>query len=156
MNIKTCNRCLTSKEETEFGKATRNTCKTCWNAYQKAYRDNNPERTKELRIAWQAKNRQKVNAQGSEWRKANPNKVRSFKLKTRYGITQEDYLIMYAEQKGICKICEKYFEKLVVDHCHTTLKIRGLLCQKCNAGIGFLTENENALNNAIKYVKGDI
>lgn len=45
------------------------------------------------------------------------------------------------------------FKKLAVDHNHTTGKIRGLLCQNCNRGIGLLCENVIYLENAIRYLK---
>lgn len=67
-------------------------------------------------------------------------------LKTHYGITQSEYDEMNVRQKGLCAICgqketaqgrrEKAPRRLAVDHDHTTGKIRGLLCVKCNRGLG--------------------
>jgi hypothetical protein len=42
---------------------------------------------------------------------------------------------------------------LAVDHCHTTGKIRGLLCSKCNPALGAFNDNIEILNSAIKYLK---
>jgi hypothetical protein len=80
-------------------------------------------------------------------------------LKHRYGLSYEEYLNMYREQEGLCKICFASKELggtkgLVVDHCHTTGKVRGLLCHACNSAIGKLKENEDIINNALKYLKG--
>ena len=61
-------------------------------------------------------------------------------LKSRYGLTQEIYDEIAKKQNFLCKICEKV-EKLVVDHCHKTGKIRDLLCQNCNAAIGMVKED---------------
>jgi len=79
----------------------------------------------------------------------------------RLGLTLEDYYELYKEQEGKCKICQEYFEKesehphgiLHVDHCHETKKVRGLLCNGCNLGIGHLN-SPTLLESAIKYLKG--
>ena len=54
---------------------------------------------------------------------------------------------------GICKKHESEFKyKLRVDHCHTTGKVRELLCNSCNVLLGHSKENINNLNNAIGYL----
>jgi len=89
----------------------------------------------------------------AKFRKKNPRSARSFQLKGLYGITIEDYDQMYAEQRGCCKICGEHHDKLYIDHCHTTDKVRGLLCPCCNAFIGMAKENVEILTNAIQYIK---
>lgn len=79
-----------------------------------------------------------------------------YNLKKRYGITVDQYIDMLMSQGGVCKICKrecKTYANLAVDHCHTTKKVRGLLCNKCNRGIGLLEDNETLLKNAIKYLR---
>jgi hypothetical protein len=74
-----------------------------------------------------------------------------------YGITPEEFLEMYNNQEGKCAICKEYpktLRGLHVDHCHTTMKVRGLLCHGCNTGIGALRENLNVFRNAIAYLGG--
>lgn len=72
-------------------------------------------------------------------------------------ITKEDYNLMYHLQDGKCKICSRHQSKLKkslsIDHCHKTGKIRGLLCHNCNAAIGLLKEDINAIESAIIYLK---
>jgi hypothetical protein len=46
--------------------------------------------------------------------------------------------------------------RLSVDHCHNTGKIRGILCTKCNTGLGSFKDNIELLMNAIKYLKGEL
>ena len=79
------------------------------------------------------------------------------KLKRRFGITLEQFNKMYEQQNGECLICNAtesmLGHRLAVDHCHTTGKIRGLLCKSCNIGIGNLKENVTNLKNAIKYLE---
>src|SRR5208282_6773282 len=62
------------------------------------------------------------------------------RLKHYFGMTHEEYNKIFNLQQGKCKICgipqNKLNENLCVDHCHKSNKIRGLLCRKCNAGLG--------------------
>lgn len=87
------------------------------------------------------------------WHSRNRDKVRERQLKNKYSITQQDYLEMYRFQEGRCRICEDTYEKLVIDHCHRTGRIRGLLCRECNTGIGLLKESPKVFVNAIEYLK---
>jgi len=73
-------------------------------------------------------------------------------LKRIYGITLEDWNLWFEKQKGRCAICGVEAE-LCVDHCHVTSRVRGLLCHKCNKGIGLLGDNENGVKQALKYLE---
>jgi len=60
-------------------------------------------------------------------------------FKRKYGITVEQYNQMLLAQNNTCKICKntcKSGKNLAVDHCHTTGKVRGLLCATCNVNLG--------------------
>ena len=75
-----------------------------------------------------------------------------------YGLTLDDYDEMYEQQEGRCKICgieEKYVSKqrFHIDHCHETGRVRGLLCSKCNKGLGLFKDNANFLREAAKYIE---
>jgi hypothetical protein len=78
-----------------------------------------------------------------------------------YGITLADYYRMYEEQEGLCKICQTegftmkacHKLKLVVDHCHTTGVVRGLLCHNCNRALGLLHDDLDCLDRAKEYLK---
>lgn len=82
-------------------------------------------------------------------------------LAQKYGITVEDYQRMWDEQNGLCAICQMVESRvqngktmwLSVDHDHDTGAVRGLLCQACNAAIGFLNEDTTRMMSAIKYVE---
>ena len=60
-------------------------------------------------------------------------------------------------EKYRCAICGNEgngkWKKLCVDHCHTNLKVRGLLCNKCNTGIGYFKDSPELLNKAIQYIE---
>lgn len=80
-------------------------------------------------------------------------------LKRYYGISIDDYNQMFNKQQGCCAICgihqSKIQRKLQVDHNHITKEIRGLLCHKCNVGIGFLCADNGTdlLKQSIRYLE---
>src|SRR5690606_4436710 len=89
------------------------------------------------------------------WRRREQQKVRA--LKYKYGITPQDWQSMFDAQAGRCKICRKHQSEikhsLSVDHCHESGKVRGLLCNACNTGIGLFEENLSSLESAVSYLK---
>lgn len=70
----------------------------------------------------------------------------------RYGLSAEQYAELVSEQNGCCAICGKP-EKLVVDHCHNSKIVRGLLCNHCNSALGLLDERIDLLERAIEYLQ---
>ena len=89
----------------------------------------------------------------------------SFKnKKAKFGIGRKEYFTLLKKQGGKCKICKgediknKNNSKFHIDHCHKTGKVRGLLCDACNRGIGFLRDDINIIKRAAEYVaeKGEI
>ena len=89
-----------------------------------------------------------------KWYKENPEKVRNYWLK-RYGITLEDYNNLSEAQDHLCAICLSKKSPLHVDHCHTTGKVRGLLCFSCNTLLGVAKDSPNILKSAITYLGED-
>lgn len=77
---------------------------------------------------------------------------RAQKYKRKYGLTIEELEQLKTAQEGLCKICKRAVP-LVVDHCHQTGKIRGLLCRLCNLGLGGFGDNVEALAEAILYLQ---
>ena len=82
-------------------------------------------------------------------------KYRRKNLKNSYGLTLEQYDKMVEDQGEVCAICGEINvsgHRLLVDHDHKTGKVRGLLCYRCNFGMGFI-DDENFVNRAKKYLK---
>jgi hypothetical protein len=79
-----------------------------------------------------------------------------------YGISREEWLAMYEAQNRVCYICqtegfvmrEGHQAKLMVDHCHETGKVRGLLCHNCNRALGLLKDDIECLKRALIYLEG--
>lgn len=75
-------------------------------------------------------------------------------LRKKYGITLAQFNAMVTEQQGKCLICERVPEDyLVVDHCHETKRVRGLLCSGCNCGLGFFKDSVEIMAKAINYMQ---
>lgn len=83
-------------------------------------------------------------------------------IRSRYGISPEQYQEMYDKQGGLCAGCGKKPKaggksnanrKLFIDHNHTTNDIRGLLCQGCNASIGLAGDNPTTLRQLADYLE---
>lgn len=75
--------------------------------------------------------------------------------KRKFNLEDNEYQKLLEKQNGRCAICQSDTPEkrsLAVDHCHETDKIRGLLCSKCNTGIGSFKDNIQLLENAIAYL----
>lgn len=128
-----CTKCNLEKDPTEFkkvptkrGHSTK--CKDCYKIYNKDYRGGD--------------------------------KGRDQRLRCRYSISLTEVTELYFLQNGRCKICNtpkasSGYEGLHVDHCHTTNKVRGLLCNECNMMLGLAKDNSEILTKAINYLKRD-
>ena len=82
--------------------------------------------------------------------------LRKSHWKIKYGLTETEYNRIYSKQRGLCAICGTHAIDLncflCVDHNHKTGKIRGLLCNKCNTGLGMFAESRGNLIKAIQYL----
>ncbi len=141
---KTCNKCNVTKDKDAFYRDTgivdglATICKECKDKSSKKYR---------------TANREQYNADMRTWRANNKDEVKDHDLHRTYGISLIEFNEMMILQKGVCALCFKAAQgkrPLCVDHCHTTGKIRGLLCYGCNR-LMVLIDNPVLLEAAIKY-----
>lgn len=102
-----------------------------------------------------------LNTKALQIRKDRPDSTRGYNLKVRFDMSISDYNNLFLKQRGLCAICKKpeiskdkagKYKWLCVDHNHNTGKVRGLLCQNCNTGIGLLRDSKKVLESAIKYL----
>ena len=109
-------------------------------AYQREYRQKNPQRLRE-------NSKRKYITSGRNWG-----------LQKRYGITEEVYDQMLANQVGCCAICRSHDPGkrrafFCVDHSHATGQVRGLLCAECNTAIGKFKDDPTILREASLYLE---
>jgi hypothetical protein len=82
------------------------------------------------------------------------------RILTYYGLSMDDYRAILARQGGGCGICGSVVPKhpngrFVVDHDHTTGKVRGLLCWQCNTALGQFGDDATYLERALRYLAGE-
>ncbi len=107
------------------------------------------------------------NSKSTERRKANPDYFREYYKKNsgkyknqyksrillkKYGISLKQRNDLETKQAGLCAICNKN-KKLYIDHCHSSGRIRGLLCNECNMALGLFNDNKEAISKAIEYLE---
>lgn len=66
---------------------------------------------------------------------------------------EEEFSRLLVLQSGLCDICEIQLREPHLDHCHKTGAIRGLLCPKCNKGIGLFNDDTCIIRNALTYLE---
>jgi len=75
-------------------------------------------------------------------------------LKYKYGLSLNDYYELIKQQSNLCKICDEEFNGTpFVDHCHLSGKVRGLLCNNCNTGLGLFKDSATLLERAKQYLQ---
>jgi 5-methylcytosine-specific restriction endonuclease McrA len=136
-------------------------------AYRKAYYTKPENRAK--RAAYHAKyhveHREEIAAYKAKYYAEHPEKYAAYRLahpsqahhlKRNYGITLDTYNQMLDAQGGRCAICgnTKDSRNLAVDHNHDTGKVRKLLCQACNKGLGHFGDSPEILREAVAYLEG--
>lgn len=106
---------------------------------------------------WRKRNPKAARAATAKWRQNNKAKVRSGKLRNKYGIDQATYDEMLLVQGGRCAICDipapAVKRGLHVDHNHQTGKVRALLCGACNTSLGLMKEEPELLRTAAEYLE---
>lgn len=123
----------------------------------------NIEHRRAVSRAYYAANREVLLARSKAWQRANPDYGKAYRRanperhkanlrRQRYGLEPEEYAAMLAAQDGKCAICDRVMEPPHVDHDHATGLVRGLLCDTCNRGIGYMQEDPKILVAAIGYL----
>ena len=145
--MKKCNRCNKKKSRKDFFVNSKRPdglqtyCKPCHLEYGRE-RYANPEAFK----------RRQMNREVYKQRRKNSS--RKWYLKSNYNITEEQYNKLFLEGNKKCWICESSStNRLNVDHNHKTGKVRGLLCGKCNRGLGLFKDNKDIILLAAKYLR---
>lgn len=124
----TCSHCHQTKPTDQFYYG-RHVCRKCFCKNHTAYQKRNPE----MRRRW----------------------ARNVVIR-KYGIEPQEYARLLSQQNGVCAICGKAEQShrgnLHIDHDHTTNAIRGLLCLRCNTGLGLFQDDIQLLHKVIQYI----
>lgn len=114
------------------------------------------EKRKDKIREYHLKNRERINLRSKEWKTKNKEKIFFGGIKSRYGLTEDQYKELVKHQNNCCAICgidSPTKKGWCVDHCHKTNKVRGILCSNCNSLLGFAKENIKTLEFSILYIK---
>lgn len=164
--MKSCSKCGEDKDESAFyadqraGHGLKSECKSCHTAACVAR-----QKLPHVRALANARQMERRRASGvqpkrvfesEEERLASRRSTgRKSRLSTQYGLSLDEHAAMLQRQGGKCAICNEppiAPRPLAVDHCHTTGRVRGLLCDRCNHGIGHLGDSPARLQAAIAYL----
>lgn len=158
--MKKCSTCKIEKPLSDFYPiangigGVRPRCKECTRIAEKKKYGENAE------FRWSKLSKQAIRLRDDpEHKKNHMLAQRRWHLKKKYGMTLSDFASTLESQKGGCAICGGVSEKLspktrmVVDHCHETGKIRGILCDLCNTALGKFKDNPALLQSAIEYLR---
>ena len=149
---------LSKKEQKEQRKLWREANKEHLKEYGKKYREANKEKTKADLKRWKEENSTHVQNYYKQWSENNKDYHKDKHLRYSYGISLEEYNTMREQQNAKCACCgvdetETPRGRLFVDHCHSSGKIRALLCQHCNTALGMVKDDVEILSSLITYLQ---
>ena len=139
--------------------------------YMKQWSANNKEKRRDYSLEFYHRNREDLlkkrrsrsntpegKARRAEYNRRynekNPSQKRDLSLKKRYGISLDDFNALVRSQGECCALClEPLGDDMVIDHDHKTQRIRGVLHNNCNTGIGLFREDPKRLECALRYVR---
>lgn len=155
ITTKICKACNVEKEIACFGVAKayagghRHQCRPCRTEESRKWA--NSERGQKLLKDYREVNRETI-------REKRLKKYVDESVKRHFQITEEVFNQLLAQQGGGCGICGRLMSnhgrrRMVVDHCHTDGRVRGILCMKCNVGIGQLGDTDESIRRAFTYMQ---
>lgn len=138
--MKECNACFTLKPYEEFNK-------------KKNSRDGYKHQCKDCtKVSNSARYYANV-----EFRRQRQREIQRVYTAKKFGLTEAELVAMYEAQGHKCAICgvteEQHGKYFAIDHCHTTGKVRGLLCMPCNTGLGNFRDDTYLMSKAIQYLE---
>lgn len=123
--------------------------------YNKEYYTKNKTTIKEYKKQYTLKNQEKLKTYNKQYRELNPEQRWAWNLKNKFNLTPEQYYKMLEDQQECCGICgksqEEFKNHFAVDHDHVTGENRGLLCLKCNTGLGYYEKYKTQYEDYLTY-----
>ena len=162
MATKECTKCGKKKPLSEFHRdarrksGRRGSCHKCCATYTARRQKQHPEKFRKTVAQWRAANPTRAHKIQAKYLANNPDTYWRSRLKCKFNMTPADYYRMLAQQDKVCGICGKpetrkvkgTLCKLAIDHNHATGEVRGLLCSRCNLGLGVFNDSQQLLKAA--------
>jgi hypothetical protein len=146
--FKLCTKCKKSRRPSSFHRQStgptgtvywRSICKKCADVQSKVWRKNNPEKYK------------------AAIKRSNEKVRDAIHLKQRFGITVDQFAVLFATCDGLCTICKfpesRKNRRLSLDHDHATGRLRGFVCSRCNIIMGCVNDDPELLERAAHYLR---
>jgi len=128
--------------ESDWG--SRNRCKPCRARQERLRLGKNLDAERAKRRVWRR-----------SWREAHPDEERAASRQRRYGLSASAVAAMIRAQGNVCRICGRTNPDCV-DHDHETGRVRGILCSRCNAGLGHFKEDAERMRAAAEYLRATL
>lgn len=162
--MRTCTRCGVPQLDDCFRKNARyrdgltTWCKDCASAYDKAHYQAHKSRRRSLGAIWRRNNKGKARSYELKYLQKHPTRARNKWYMRKYGLTVQQVEDMIAGQGGKCAICQltptgNRQAGWHVDHDHSTGKVRGMLCYRCNLTLGISQEDIFRLQRCLFYIR---
>jgi hypothetical protein len=91
-----------------------------------------------------------------KWRYSNIDRIREWErvkqYKRKYGLSEQQAIELVQDRNRVCEICGET-KPIIVDHCHTSGEVRGLICSSCNSVLGYSRDSIRILENSIEYLE---
>lgn len=163
MLVKTCTKCDKVKGVGDnfyyhsIRQAYEARCSSCACGAAKLYRARNPEKVARSKAVARARNPEKYRAAQALWISKNRDYARVRTAQKLYGLTAEQYQSL---DKSACSVCARALsydgtkaEKPNLDHCHSTGRFRGVLCNNCNLSLGNAKDSPARLRALASYLE---
>ncbi len=132
-------------------------CSACHATAQREYNARNRDHLNALRRKKRKERGEEYRQYENGYRAANAERINERERARRYGLTVDELRELLAQHDGTCAICgtsepDERYGQWAIDHCHDSGRIRGILCSKCNKGIGLLRDDPVVLRAAADYL----
>jgi len=159
--MKRCSQCGDSKPLSDFPRdkrassGHRSNCKSCHSKSRRIYYEQHRDELLARNREWRQRNYDKYLLYARESGRRRRKEITEAQRKAKYGVSPEDYERMLLDQGGGCAICgdPPGERQLHVDHSHKDLTVRGILCARCNCGLGMFRNRTDLLGIAIRYLE---
>lgn len=131
------------------------------NAAQRRYHARNRDKQRVMMKKYYENNKDKWPDYETVKAKQAPGTRRWYAIKSRYGLTKNQYLDLLESQNSVCACCEKAYDKYDIDHDHACCPgdrscgkcVRGIICHGCNCALGYIKEDPETVKRMLKYLK---